>query len=210
MKSPQISVMLCAYNASKYIHEAIESILCQTYTDFEFIIVNDGSTDKTLQMIKRYDDKRIRTISRRHNYIESLNTGMKACRGKYIARMDADDKAIPDRLERQFVIMEEQPDIAACFSWGETFGLVDEPVGYSVKGHVKSPFFLFATGNYLIHPTSMIRKSFIQKHRIYYKNDYPYAEDYKLWTEITKKGGEIYVIPEQLIRYRINQSQVSV
>ena len=201
--------MMCAYNASRYIKEAIDSVLKQTYHDFEFVIVDDGSTDKTLSIILGYSDTRIQIIQREHNYIESLNAGMKACKGEFIARMDADDKIAPERLERQIEVMRQHPDMAVCCTWGRTFGYVDEPIGYSVKGWVKNAYFWFVTGNYLMHPTAMIRTSFIRKYHIRYK-DYPYAEDYKLWTDITRLGGKIYVLPQQLFFYRINKSQVSV
>ena len=209
MKKPTISIMLCAYNASRYIREAIDSILAQTYNDFECVIVDDGSTDDTLEIIQSYRDSRIRTIACPHNYIKSLNTGMRVCRGKYIARMDADDRITPNRLERQYAVMEENPEIAVCFSWGRTFGQIEEPIGHCAKGRINHSYFWLLTGNYLMHPTAMIRSEFIRIHHIKYK-EYPYAEDYKLWTDITRIGGVFYVIPEPLFYYRISKSQVSV
>lgn len=206
---PAVSVMLCAYNASRYIREAINSVLEQTYKDFEFVIVDDGSSDNTLNIVLGYSDSRIRVIHREHNYIESLNAGIKACRGEFIARMDADDKIASNRLERQLETMRQYPELTVCFSWGRTFGYVDEPIGHCAKGWVKNPYFWFVTGNYLMHPTAMIRNSFLRKHRIRYKG-YPYAEDYKLWTDIARLNGTFYVIPEQLFFYRISKSQVSV
>lgn len=205
---PTVSVMLCAYNAEKYIHETIESVLNQTYTNFEFIIIDDGSTDNTVDTIKRYRDKRIRIFRGRHNYIHSLNLGMRNCRGEYIARIDADDRMKPERLEKQIQIMKDHPDIAACFSWAEKFGASDGIHGFNVKGKVKNSYFWLLTGNFLTHPTVMLRKSFMKEHHLYYKN-YPYAEDYKLWTDIARIGDNIYVIPEPLTEYRISTTQVS-
>ena len=205
---PIISVMLCAYNAELYIREAVESVLRQTFNDFEFIIVDDGSTDNTVRSIRSFNDKRIRLIQGRHDYIRSLNLGMRSCRGEYIARMDADDKMMPDRLEKQLAVMRDNPDLAACFSWAEKTGMADGIHGFGVRERVDNAFFWLLTGNYLTHPTAMLRKSFLKEHHLYYKR-YPYAEDYKLWTDITRLDGAIYVIPEPLIQYRIGSSQVS-
>ena len=210
MKSsvPIISVMLCAYNAEQYIQEAIDSILQQSLTDFELVVVDDGSTDDTIRMVKSCSDRRIRLLRSSHDYIRSLNLGMRSCRGKYIARMDADDKMLPDRLDKQLAVMESQPEIAACFSWAERFGMANGVYGFGVRERVDNAFFWLLTGNFLTHPTAMIRKSFLKNHHLFYKR-YPYAEDYKLWTDIARMGGAIYVIPEPLLLYRVGTLQTS-
>ncbi len=207
-RTPVISVMMCAYNAAAYIGDAIQSTLEQTYKDFELIIVDDGSTDQTQDIIRSFTDKRIRVIKRKHDYIGSLNAGMRACKGEFIARMDADDMMMPKRLKTQLNLMRNHPELAACFSWGTTFGTVEERIGHCARGRVDHAFFWLLTGNYLMHPTAMIRASFLRCHHIHYKR-YPYAEDYKLWSDITRLGGEIYIIPKSLFRYRISKSQVS-
>ena len=206
--NPIISVLMCAYNAVAYIQDAINSVLEQSFKDFEFIIVDDGSTDETAQIIRRFSDKRLRLIQCRHDYIASLNKGMRACKGDYIARIDADDIMMPHRLETQIEVMLKKPQLAACFSWGTTFGLIDETIGNQTKGVIDHAFFWLLTGNYLIHPTAMLRTKFIRQNRLRYKR-YSYAEDYKLWCDITRIGGEIYIIPEPLIRYRMSNTQVS-
>ena len=203
-----VSILLCAYNAEAYIAEAIESTLAQTYRDFELIIVDDGSTDGTLDIIRSYKDERIKVIEGRHDYIGSLDLGLKHCRGEYIARMDADDIMEPNRIERQVALMDSRPDIAVCTSWAQAFGEVDKPVGNFVEGEVEDISTQFLLGNFLIHPTSMLRRSFLTRHRLRYKA-YPYAEDFKLWTDIARLGGRFYVIPETLLRYRITQGQVT-
>ena len=205
---PKVSVMLCAYNAESVISSAIESVLGQTYRDFEFIIVDDGSTDNTRQVVKSFQDSRIKLISCRHDYIRSLNMGLRKCSGKYIARIDADDMMMPKRLDTQVGLMEAKTDIAVCCSWGTTFGETETKIGHRVNGYIDNAYFWFMTGNYLMHPSSMLRFEFLKANRIFYKN-YPYAEDYKLWTDITLKGGKIYVIPEELLKYRVSKQQVS-
>ena len=206
--TPAVSVMMCAYNAESYIREAIDSTLAQTFTDFELVIVDDGSTDRTPDIIRGYADPRIRFLQGQHDYIRSLNAGMKACRGEFVARMDADDRMMPERLAEQVKVMRKHHDIAVCFSWANTFGLAEGKHGYGAKGRVQNAFFWLLTGNYLTHPTAMFRKSFFREHRIRYRK-YPYAEDYKLWTDISRLGGQFYVIPKPLIMYRISRSQVS-
>lgn len=203
-----VSVMLCAYNSEPFIQEAIDSVLGQTYQDFEFVIVDDGSTDNTLSIIRSYKDSRIKVLSCRHDYIHSLNVGLRNCHGEFIARMDADDRLMPNRLEVQLKFMQKHPDIVACFSWGKTFGEVEESIGHCAREKINNAYFWLMTGNFLMHPTAMLRKSFLREHHIRYKR-YPYAEDYKLWTDIARMGGEFYVIPQPLFLYRIGSSQVS-
>lgn len=203
-----VSILLCAYNAEAYIAEAIESTLAQTYRDFELIIVDDGSTDGTLGIIQSYKDVRIKVIEGKHDYIGSLNLGLKHCCGEYIARMDADDIMEPTRIATQVAVMDAQPDIAVCTTWANTFGEVEKAIGNYVQGEVTDITTLFLAGNFLLHPTAMIRRRFLTHHRLHYK-EYPYAEDFKLWTDIACKGGRFYVIPQPLLRYRITQGQVT-
>lgn len=207
-KIKKISILLCAYNAEVYIADAISSTLAQSYHDFDFIIVDDGSTDHTLDIINSLVDCRIKVVPSAHNYIGSLNLGLKLCEGEYIARMDADDIMEPSRLEEQVKLMEAHQHIAVCTSWAQTFGKADKIVGNIVKGEVNEITTLFLLGNFLMHPSSVIRRKFLTRHRIKYK-DYLYAEDFKLWTDIAWKGGGFYVIPKPLIRYRITDEQVT-
>ncbi len=205
---PAISVLLCTYNAEQYIYKAIESTLQQSFHDFELLIIDDGSTDNTLEIIKSFHDSRVRVIRGKHNYIKSLNIGMRNCNGKYIARMDADDLMMPERLKRQYSVLQKYPDISVCFSWARKFGLIEGLHGFEIEGKIKNALFWLIVGNYLIHPTAMFRKDFLKEHHIYYKN-YPYAEDYKLWVDIAKLGDCFYVIPEPLLQYRTSKTQVS-
>ena len=205
---PVISVMMCAYNAASFIREAIDSILAQTFRNFEFIIVDDGSEDDTLDIISSYNDPRIRVLKNKHDYIGSLNKGMKACQGEYIARMDADDKAAPTRLSEQLKIMRKDHGLAACFTWGMTFGTIQESIGHVAKGYINNAYFWLLTGNFFMHPTALLRRSFFIDNHLRYKR-YPYAEDYKLWSDIARLGGSFYIIPKPLFYYRIGSTQVS-
>ncbi|MDE6365975.1 MAG: glycosyltransferase, partial [Muribaculaceae bacterium] len=107
--TPIVSVCMPMYNASSYLRECIDSVLEQTFTDFELLIADDGSTDDSVAIVKSYADPRIRLICRQHDYIATLNCLIDEARGKYIARMDADDVMLPSRLQRQVAYMDAHP-----------------------------------------------------------------------------------------------------
>ena len=178
-----------------------------TFSDFEFLIIDDGSTDETAHIIQTFKDDRIRFISNEHNYITSLNLGLQEARGEYIARMDADDIMEPMRLEHQVEVLDSKLEIVACMSWAKSFGK-EEMNLISVSGEVQGVLEKLLVKNIFIHPTTMLRRSFLQDHQLCYK-DYPYAEDYKFWVDMVANGAKFWVIPEFLLKYRISKLQVS-
>ena len=204
-----ISVLMPTYNASKYVAEAIKSVQQQSFEDWELVIVDDGSTDDTREIIRSFTDTRIRLLCNGHDFIGSLNMGLDAARGKYIARMDADDVMHPDRLKIQYAIMEEEPEITVCGSWIRIFG-ENNPgiVPTSLKGKLTDIYGLMLKQNPLFHPTVMMRSEFLRNHALRYER-YNHAEDYKLWFEIAKKGGVFFVEDQPLMFYRASESQVS-
>lgn len=206
----EITVLMPAYNAEKYIAEAIDSVLKQSFTNFEFIIVDDGSTDSTLSIIRSYSDKRIVLIENSHDYIASLNIGLKTAKGKYIARMDADDIMHIDRLRIQYSIMEEEPSITVCSSWARIFGekIAQKQLVNSFSGIIEQPLLVLLRENIIAHPTVMIRSQFLKNNNLSYES-YAYAEDYKLWTEIAKLGGTFFIESQPLLLYRISENQVT-
>jgi glycosyltransferase involved in cell wall biosynthesis len=205
-----VSIVMPVYNAEKYISESIDSIICQSFRDFECIIVDDGSTDNTRNIIRSYKDNRIRLIENEHSFINSLNLGLSSARGKYIARMDADDIMHPDRLKIQYAIMEAEPSITICSTWMKIFGdnISTGNIPTSFTGLVEYPLIAFLKGNFVFHSTIMIQRSFLIEKKLRYEN-YPYAEDMKLWTEVAKCGGIFYVENQILLYYRISETQVS-
>lgn len=203
----KVTVLIVVYNGEKYIKDCIKSIVDQTFTDFELLIVDDGSTDKTREIIKDFDDMRIRLISNEHDYIASLNLGLKEAQGEYIARMDADDIMYPLRLEEQVEIMDAHPEIDVCGTWSRAFGLVTFDIQRG-KYKIQNPLAELLLQNIFTHPTMMIRNAFLVKHGLEYKR-YPYAEDYKLWLDVTLCGGNFWIIPQPLLSYRISEQQVS-
>lgn len=205
MSDPVVSIIMPVYNAENHLVESIESILNQTFHDFELIILNDGSTDNSESIITSFLDVRIHTENRKHGFIASLNAGLEKARGKYIARMDADDIMLPDRLSVQVAFMEKHPEIAVCGSFAEYFGNLNRIVNVEKK-HFNILLTMF-TSNPLINPTTIIRRSALGMNR--YVNSYPYAEDYKLWTDLVLQGQKFANIPQVLLRYRVSSSQVS-
>lgn len=209
---PDISVVLPVYNAEDSIADAIKSVLEQTFSNFELLIIDDGSTDKTWEVICSFNDKRIRKVKRDHNYIESLNWGLKHANGKYIARMDADDIMHRERLQIQYNIMEEDSSIDVCASWISLFGeraKIGKVCGI-FNGYIKYPLVELLHENILFHPTILMRRFSLQKWNLEYSNIYPYAEDYYLWFQMASNGGNFYVESYPLLYYRVSQTQISI
>ena len=209
----QISVILPVYNAEQYLQEAIESILNQTYENFELIILNDGSTDTSLSIIQQFvdKDKRIILVNRENKgLIYTLNEGINIAKGKYIARMDADDISLPNRFEKQIELMEkENLDICGCH-----FLLVDEQ--NNINGLNLTPlshemcFLSLASKVPFAHPSVMIRKEFLVKNNLLYgQSNYKIAEDFDLWIRMYEKGAKFGNVNDILFRYRILDNSLS-
>jgi glycosyltransferase involved in cell wall biosynthesis len=207
----KVSVVMPAYNAGKHLAEAIESVLAQSFTDFELIVVDDGSTDNTCSIVKSYADKRIVLQQNEHDFVGSLNLGVSMATSKYVARMDADDVMHVERLKIQHAIMEDEPEVTVCASEMMFFGENKKAPFYKptgAAGLVEQPLLQLLRGNVIAHPTVMMRKDFLLKMDLQYER-YAYAEDYKLWTEIAKRGGVFYVESQPLLYYRVSEGQVS-
>ena len=208
MKRVPISVVMPVYNGAKYIKECIDSILFQTFCDFELIIVDDGSTDDTCQIIESYNDKRIILIRNHHNYIESCNLLLSRANGKYIARMDCDDIMLPDRLQIQYEYMEEHRDV--CVISGHFADLNTNKIkinGSLIEHNYTLEDLLKA--NRIVNPASMMRLDDIIKHNLRYEEEYIYAEDYRFWACILMKGLTIRILPQTLIKYRFSDNQTT-
>lgn len=205
---PPVSVYMPCYNASVFIKDCIDSVLAQSLKEFEFIIVDDGSTDDTASVIKSYSDSRIRLIESDHNYMKSSNIGINEAKGKYIARMDADDIMMSDRLLIQYNYMEYHPDIDLVAGGMELFGndiglytpiVLDENISMESMLHY----------NLIAHPTVMMRRDSIMKLPCLYSEEYIYAEDYKLWMTMLDADMELVNLPDILIKHRVAPTQVS-
>jgi glycosyltransferase involved in cell wall biosynthesis len=209
---PTISVVMPVYNGEQFLAESIESILNQTYPDFEFIIIDDGSTDRSLQIIERYaaNDKRVRLISRTNRgLVATLNEGITKSQGLYIARQDADDISLPERFEKQIEFLNTHPDIEFL---GTDYFFMDEKGGVSRKTDIltRSNDIKLAEifSNQFGHGTVMISTALIKKHRLFYDADYKHAEDYELWTRICRLT-RVANISSPLYKWRQHSQGVS-
>ena len=201
--SPMISVIMPVYNAEKYLAQSIDSVLKQTFQDFEFIIINDGSNDGSYEILKEYQrkDNRIILIDKKNGGIsEALNDGILTANGKYIARMDADDISLPTRFETQLNFMEANPDIGVCGTWIEKFGenYKNHILKYPTNDSFSKVKLLFSVS--FAHPTVMMQRKLIKKHNLKYNKKYG-IEDYKFWLDAAKFT-KFASIPKVLLKYR--------
>ena len=192
------------YNGEKYLKEAIDSILNQTYGDFEFIILNDGSTDRTEEIILSYDDPRIVYVKNEENLqiVKTLNKGIDLAKGKYIARMDADDISLPERFKKQVNYLENNKNIDICGTFIKHFGAKSRIQEYPIFNEDIKVNLLFNAA--LAHPTVMVKKSCFLKNK--YDDLYNQAEDYALWVNMIGEY-RFMNIPEVLLLYRNHQKQ---
>lgn len=208
MERPLISVVMPAYNVGKYVMEAVDSILNQTFTNFEFIIIDDGSDDETVNVIKTYTDPRIIFIRNERNMglIWSLNYGIELSKGTYIARMDADDISRPDRLQKQYVFMEQHSEISVL---GTGFLYMHTGIKYCQPSDNDQIRIKLMSKSSLAHPTVMMRKSDLNNHKLSYDINYPHAEDYRLWVEFALNNLKLANLSEVLLNYRVHETQIS-
>jgi glycosyltransferase involved in cell wall biosynthesis len=207
MKKPLISVVMPVYNAERYLNDSIQSILNQTFKDFEFIIINDGSTDHSKKILEKFkkEDKRIVLINNTKNLglQKTLNRGLKIAKGRYIARMDADDISLPNRLGIQFSYLEKNKDI---FLIGGSAIVIDEEgekIGSLLKGNnpkkIQKKLLKY---NPFVHPSIMFRNT----KEFFYREKFICSEDYDLYLRMISNKKLIVNIPDFLIRYRITKN----
>ncbi len=209
----EVSVILPAYNCSAYLAEAVQSVLRQTFSNFELLLINDGSTDNTAFVIKSFSDERIVALDNNGNkgLIYTLNRGIREARGKYIARMDADDICLPQRLELQYNHLERHPGIAVV---GSFYSVIDEDGKecgfYAPDREANTPANIrkmMPRENCIAHPSVMMRKEVAAAfmYAPYQKN----IEDYDLWLRMLSRGKQLDKINEVLLRYRVHGASVT-
>lgn len=205
---PAISVIMPVYNAKSFLREAVESILNQSLTDFEFLIIDDGSSDGSKEIVKSYDDPRIECVDYAINqgYPTLLNIGLRQARGKYVARMDADDISHPDRLKKQYEFLESNPDYILCGARYSLLGSAATVLLPITNDDIKLKM-LYITP--FCHPTVMIRNEVLQKNALSYNVDHMPAEDHELWVRLSDYG-KFYNLPEPLLKYRVHGNNISL
>ncbi|MHC1697483.1 MAG: glycosyltransferase [Geobacteraceae bacterium] len=211
--SPKITVLMPLFNGERFIREALESILEQTFRDFELLIIDDGSTDASAKIVASYGDPRIRLISNRENLgvTATLNRGIDLAKGEYVARMDCDDLSLPTRLAEQASFLDENP---ACAMVAVTVTQLDEngndrgvwPDDRKTLTSEAIRRFL-PRANCIAHPGIMIRKSLLARYR--YNERQRVAQDYDLWLRMAADGLIIAKLDTPLLRYRIHTSSVT-
>ncbi len=207
--SPLVTVLMPIHDGEAFVAGAIESILGQTFRDFEFLIIDDESTDKSIEIIASYDDPRIRLVrnEERLRLIRTLNRGLELARGKYVARMDADDVSLPERLERQVAFMEANPAVGACGTWAVTIGDVDGAVWRYPEG-AEGIRCRLLFDSAISHPTVCMRRDAFARHRLQFDEAYPHAEDYELWSRASE-AFPLANLASVLLRYRTHAGSVS-
>jgi glycosyltransferase involved in cell wall biosynthesis len=211
-----VSVLMSAYNSEAYLAEAIESVLNQTFTDFEFIIIDDGSKDSTLSIIQKYQAKDARIVVDSHENMglgNSLNRAIKTAKGAWIARMDADDIMLPNRLEEQVKYLQAHPtvDVLSCWAYyinhqGRTIGKLSHPTDLQTKEDNKRYF----TENklvHILHPGVMMRKDAVLNLGGY-KPIVP-SQDIELWNRLIEHGYYFVCTHQILMKYRIHSKSVT-
>ena len=212
MKNPKVTVLMSVYNGEKYLNEAIDSILGQTFKDFEFLIVNDGSTDKTAEILESYNDPRIKIINNRKNIglTKSLNIGLRVAKGEYIARQDADDISMPERLKKEVEFLEKHRDYAVVGTFlkilnedSEIIFTLEKPIeDTNIREFLKKD-------NCIAHGSVMIRKTYLLNVGLYYNEFIEESQDYELWLRISEKY-KMYNIPEYLYMWRNHNENISI
>ena len=214
---PAISVILPVYNAEDTLDAAIRSMVRQTEEDFELLAVDDGSTDASPAIIERWteQDSRISAISTGHQgIVHALRTGLEASRGRYIARMDADDLSLPGRLEAQKTHLDRRPDTGLVSCLVEHMGDKQEMAGYA--RHVRwinslTDYRSIALNRFiespLAHPSVMFRRATLEKHGGYREGNFP--EDYELWLRWLDRGVRMEKVPEVLLKWRDEPGRLS-
>lgn len=203
LQNDLVSVIMPVYNADKYVDKAIRSILNQTYTNFEFIIIDDGSTDKSLHMINTFNDNRIKlhVFNTHRCIVDALNFGLQQAKGTYIARMDADDTALPERFAKQVNFMQQNPLIGLCGSW---FKLSTGKVIKAVQTHQQIKYRLINASAFA-HSAVMFRANIIQcllpKP---YQQQFEFTEDLDLWMRLVNTT-QMANVPEVLLHVTVNQ-----
>ncbi len=209
MNKPKISVVMPVYNGEKFLRKALESVLKQDFADFEFIIIDDGSTDTTADIVRGYSDSRIRFIQNGINkgLATTCNVGLDAAIGEYIARMDCDDVCMPARFRKQAGFLDSHPSIGICGTWTKTIGSSKGTIGKFLTdpSELKANLLFFTS---LAHPSVMMRRELIVKNAFHYDKAFEPADDYDLWA----RASEVTVIanvPEVLLWYRTHETNIS-
>lgn len=213
VKQPILSVLMPVFNAELYLRETIDSILSQTFSDFEFICIDDASTDSSLEILKSYTDPRIIIVANKHNkgQIVLMNEAVALAKGKYLARMDADDVSSPERFQKQIDFLDKHPEVGVVVSrirlidkYGNPAGFWPEDKEAITNERIKS---LMPFSNCIAQPSMMMRSEVLANKK--YQTSFKACEDWGMWLELLSEGVIISKVDEELLSYRIHPSSVT-
>jgi len=204
-----VSVLMPVYNAGRYLRDAVESVLRQSVSDFEFVIVDDGSTDDSVEIVRAFNDRRIRFV--RHDKNRGLaaarNTCLESASGAFVAWLDADDLCHPRRLQEQIKIFTRHPDVGVCGTWVKTIGGDSEHKWrYPIDSNTLRSRMLF--DDPFATSSVMIRRDVLKGAHAVFDHAFPPAEDYDLWERLARVTG-LANVPKYLTYYRLHQKQTS-
>ena len=204
---PEITIVLPVYNGERFLREAINSVLAQTFRDFELWVCNDGSTDGTVAIADSYDDPRVRRIDNPRNMglVATLNRAFGMVQSPFIARMDDDDLWEPDKLERQMALLAARPDVGICGTSIHKFGDIDTIMLFPEESDALKVGLLFYC--MMSHPSVVYRRSMLLETGLAYRQDYFPAEDYKMWVDALQHT-HIYNLQQPLVHYRQHATQI--
>lgn len=200
--NPLVTILMPNYNNEPFLKEAMDSMLNQTYKDFIFLIVDDGSTDKSVEIIKSYDDSRIKLVVKEKNsgIVDSMNIGIDLIDTKYFVRMDGDDISEPDRIRQLVDYMETHTDVGVCGSHYKLFGDKNEVTRMELNGNMIKAKLIYTNG--MSHAPSIFRTEVLKKTGIRYTNNHPYMEDYDIFFRLKNSTNFVH-LDQVLYHYRI-------
>src|SRR5207245_444384 len=210
---PRVTVLLAVHDGEPYVGAAVESVLDQTFGDFEFLIVDDASTDATVAIVESFGDPRIRILRNDTNLgqVPSLNRGLREAQGEYVARIDHDDRCRRDRLERQIAVLDAEPTVAVVGSWLDLVDGTDRPLGRlrsSIADFVEFVFHTLIMRVYVSHPAALYRLAPALDAGGYDEATGP-AEDKDLWRKFVLARWDARIVQEPLLVYRVHDAQLS-
>lgn len=201
---PTVTVLMSVHNGEAHLKEAVDSVLAQTWRDFELLVVDDGSSDGTPGVLAAFTDPRIRVVRQENRGLAAaLNHGLDLARGRYVARMDADDVCLPQRLERQVAALEARPEVDVLGAWAQLFGEREAVWRFPADPDTLRCRLLFH--DVLVHPSVVLRRASFEREGLRYDPEFRYAQDYELWS---RAAGRLVLanLPEVLLRLRVREA----
>lgn len=210
---PKVTVLMAVRDGEPFVHDAVESVLSQTFADFELLVVDDASTDGTVATVEAFGDPRVRLLRNERNLgqVPSLNRGLREAVGSYIARLDADDVCLPARLARQVEVLDSQPDVALVGTWMRAIDTRGRTLGHlrkTLDDYVDFVYHTLIMRVYVSHPSAMYRRDPVLALGGYDDATGP-AEDKDLWRKLALQRYEARIVPEELVLYRLHGRQLS-